>query len=486
MKQKTDYGHFDDARSEFVITDPLTPVPWINYLGNTRLAAFISQQAGGLAWHIEPQQRRLTRYHSLPAPGDRPGFYVYVRDEDKGTVWNPHFAPTCQRLDAYECRHGLGYSQFAGERDGVRVGVRYFIPPGDDVMLWDVTVENRGSAAKTLTLASYVEFSILEFMRELYWCYLKNHIGFEFHPGENWIQYNYHVFEAPFTPAIFFACTRPVDGFDCSRDTFCGRGGSLERPAMDLTGSQLPGGGHGCGSLGVKLKLAPGRSERFAFLLGVADDWEAAARLKARIDVDTAFAALQTYWRGKTDVFQVATGDAHFDRCVNVWSPLNCQVTLERTRDLSTDHVGVDGLRFRDTMQDALAGATFNPEFAAGRIRLVLSSQARDGSGNFSFYPFERKLRVNLEPVRCDNAVWPIMSVANLVNETGDLSFFEERLPYRDGGEASVYEHILVGLRHIDTRRGPTGLPTLFHADWNDGLAGDLGGHQEEGVGREL
>ncbi len=467
----SNYGYFDDAHGEYVITDPLTPMPWINYLGNTRLSAFISQQAGGLAWHVEPQQRRLTRYHFLPAPGDRPGFYVYVRDEERGTLWNPHFAPTCRPLESFECRHGLGYSSFTGECEGIRVGVRYFIPPNDDVLVWDVTVENLGPTPRALTLASYVEFGVLEFMRELFWCYLKNQIGFEYDPREKWIQYHYHVFEAPFAPAIFFACTRPTDGFDCSRAAFCGRGGSLERPAMGLSGSQLPGGGHGCGSLGVRLRLAPGGRERFAFLLGVAEDWPAAARLKARLDVEKAFGELQAGWRRKTDTIQVTSGDAHFDRCVNLWNPLNCQVTLERTRDLSTDHVGVDGMRFRDTMQDALAVATFDPAFAAERIRLVLASQASDGSGNFAFYPFAPKPRFNLEPVRCDNTVWPIMTVSNLVNETGDLSFFDERLPFRDGGEASVYGHILAGLRYIDARLGPTGLPTLFHADWNDGLA---------------
>jgi hypothetical protein len=136
------YGHFDDTAREFVVTDPLTPSPWINYLGNTRLSAFISQQAGGLAWHIEPQQRRLTRYYWLPAPGDRPGFYVYIRDGQ--TMWNPHFAPTCQPLDRFEARHGLGYSTFIGEKNGIRAAIRYFVPPDVDAMIWDVTVANTG------------------------------------------------------------------------------------------------------------------------------------------------------------------------------------------------------------------------------------------------------------------------------------------------------------------------------------------------------
>ncbi len=469
------FGTFDDGAREYVINDPMPPQPWVNYLGNTRLSAFISQQAGGLAWHMEPQQRRLTRYHWLPAPQDRPGFYVYVRDRATGELWNPHFAPTCKPLDSYECRHGLGYSQFIAERGGVSVSVRYFIPPNDDVMVWDVTVENKSGVAQALTLASYVEFGILDFMREMFWCYLKNHIGFTFDPAENWIKYDYHVFEAPFAPAIFMSCTRPVAGFECSREAFCGRGGSLERPALVLTGSELPGGGHGCGTLGVNLDLAPGGRERFAFVLGVADGWEQAKVLKrkfaASAAVDQAFGELSAYWGRKTGVLQVKSGDAHFDRMVNTWAPLNCQVTLERTRDLSTDHIGVDGMRFRDTMQDALAVATFDPGFAKERIRLIFASQARDGSGNFSFYPFAPKQKVNLEPLRCDNTVWPIMTVANLVNETGDLGFFAERIPFRDGGDATVYEHIRLGLELIWNRRGPTGLPTLFDADWNDGLA---------------
>jgi len=476
---KPTLGHFDDPSREYVVTDPLTPAPWINYLGNTRLTAFISQQAGGLAFYKEPQTRRISRYHYLPAQQDQPGFYLYVKDHETGGLWNPHFAPTCASLDSYECRHGLGYTRFVGSRDGVEVSVRYFIPPGQDVMLWDVEVTNQSAKAKRLTLSSYLEFGLLEFAREAFWCYLKDHIGFEYDPGENWIKYNYRVFEAAFAPAMFFSCTRQADGFDSSRAAFCGRGGSLERPAALLergfSGSQIPGGGHGCGALGMDLNLEPGAKERFAYVLGVSEDWDQALVLKKQFAsiaaVDPAFADLQQAWDRKTSVFQAATGDEHVDRSINIWNPLNCQITLERTRDISTDHMGLDGMRYRDTMQDALAVASIDPEFAKERIRLIFATQGQDGSGCFSFYPYGPKLKVNEEPRRSDNTVWPIMTVANLVHETGDLSFFVEEIPFRDGGVASVYEHILRGLKYIQARRGPHGLPLLAHADWNDGLA---------------
>ena len=41
------YGHFDDAAREYVITDPQTPWPWINYLGNEDFFSLISNTAGG-------------------------------------------------------------------------------------------------------------------------------------------------------------------------------------------------------------------------------------------------------------------------------------------------------------------------------------------------------------------------------------------------------------------------------------------------------
>ena len=46
MEQKR-YGHFDDQHREYVITDPQTPWPWINYLGNEDFFSLISNTAGG-------------------------------------------------------------------------------------------------------------------------------------------------------------------------------------------------------------------------------------------------------------------------------------------------------------------------------------------------------------------------------------------------------------------------------------------------------
>ncbi|MCE9613884.1 MAG: hypothetical protein K8T26_06375 [Lentisphaerae bacterium] len=474
------YGHFEDATRSYVITDPVTPRPWINYLGNGRLLAFVSQNAGGMLWLHEPYTRRLTRYHVIPAPGDRPGFYLYVRNRATGTVWNPHFAPTCVPLDRFACRHAPGLTAFTGEKEAVRVEVTYGIPPDEDVLLWGVTVRNLGATPVELELASYMEFGLLEFMREVIaWCVLKTHFGLTYDPAARCIRYDYHVFEAPATPAMAFSCTAPVARFDCSREAFVGRTGSLERPEAltaghDLTNSELPGGGHACAVLGVDLSLAPGESRELGFCFAVGDTWEAVDACRAAYAdaaaVRRGLASMAAAWEQRFANFQARTGLPEVDRFVNTWNPYNACVSLQHCRSISTDHMGMDGLRYRDTAQDALGVAHVDPAFARERLRLVLAQQTRDGGGCCSFYPHTARPTSDV-PHRADNTVWPVYTVMHLLAETGDPALLDEVIPYRDGGQATVYEHLRNGIAHIYERRGPHGLPTLFHADWNDGLA---------------
>ncbi|MHB9131086.1 MAG: GH36-type glycosyl hydrolase domain-containing protein [Armatimonadota bacterium] len=474
------YGHFDDASRAYVLTDPLPPKPWINYLGNRRLTAFLSQNAGGLLWYYEPQTRRISRYHYIPAPADRPGCYVYVQDKQSGEVWNPHFAPTCTDLDRYECRHTPGVTSFLGEKDGAQVEVTYAIPPGDDVMLWKVTARNSSDRDIDLKLVSYLEFGLLEFQREtLAWCYLKHHCGFKYDPAYRAIRYDYHVFEAAHTPAMVFACTEPVAGYDCSRDAFVGRTGSLElpaalRPGGKLSNSELPLGGHGAGILGVDVQLAPGGTREFAYLFAIGDTWADTDRLLDQYadmaQVDAGIQAVQSFWEERLSRLQVEMGDAPVERFVNTWSAYNSVIALELARSISTDHMGLDGLRYRDTTQDALGVANIDPDFAADRMRLVFAQQTQEGAGCFSFYP-HNAIPTLVNPDRSDNTVWQIYTMKNLVAETGDFSLLDEMIPFRDGGSATVYDHMLLGLQYIHRRRGPRGLPTLYHADWNDGLA---------------
>ena len=109
------FGYFDDLNREYVITDPKTPWPWINYLGNEDFFSLISHTAGGYSFYKDAKFRRITRYRYNNVPMDNGGRYFYINDND--TVWSPGWKPCKTPLDFYECRHGMGYTSFDSAKD---------------------------------------------------------------------------------------------------------------------------------------------------------------------------------------------------------------------------------------------------------------------------------------------------------------------------------------------------------------------------------
>ena len=51
--ESKNFGYFDDKNREFVITNPATPFPWINYLGNEDFFGLISNTGGGYDFYKE-------------------------------------------------------------------------------------------------------------------------------------------------------------------------------------------------------------------------------------------------------------------------------------------------------------------------------------------------------------------------------------------------------------------------------------------------
>ena len=67
------FGHFDDAKKEYVITSPKTPLPWINYLGSENFFSLISNTCGGYSFYKDAKLLRLTRYRYNDTPLDQNG-----------------------------------------------------------------------------------------------------------------------------------------------------------------------------------------------------------------------------------------------------------------------------------------------------------------------------------------------------------------------------------------------------------------------------
>ena len=152
------YGYFDDAKREYVITTPRTPLPWINYLGCEDFFALVSNTAGGYSFYRDARLRRLTRYRYNNSPLDSEGFRIYIRDGN--TVWNPGWMPVQTEPDTYQCRHGLGYTIIEAEKNGVSARQEMFVPRGDNCLLTRLTLQNGNAEPRRLRVFPYLEFCL--------------------------------------------------------------------------------------------------------------------------------------------------------------------------------------------------------------------------------------------------------------------------------------------------------------------------------------
>ena len=415
------YGYFDDENREYVIERPDAPVSWTNYLGVKDLCTVISHNAGGYSFYKSAEHHRITRFRQNGVPLDRPGHYVYVRDDDTGEYWSISWQPTGKdlRTTRYQCRHGLSYSKFSCECQGIKAEQLIFIPLDDDVELWDVRLKNITDKPRRLSVFSYVEFSFhhieidnQNLQMSLYASgssYADGVIEYDFF-YEPW---TYHYFTASFMP----------DSFDCLRDGFLGSYRTESNPAAvekgECTGSAELGGNH-CGALHKRLEILPGEETRFLFMLGVGPR-SAGKIMRDRYSsfkkVDLAFAGLKEYWAKKLDKFQCKTPHPGLNSMVNTWNLYQAETCVVWSRFASFIEVGGrTGLGFRDTSQDVMSVAHTNPEKVKQRMLELFHGQVSQGYGLHLFDPEVFKPRDDRLPgVRLPTVV-PAPSPADIIH----------------------------------------------------------------------
>ena len=122
------YGYFDEKNREYVITNPATPAPWANYLGDPEYGAIISNNAGGYSFVKSGAKGRLLRYRFNY--NDQPGRYIYIRDDADGDFWSASWQHVGKPLDSYksECRHGTAYTEISADYRNISSRALYYVP----------------------------------------------------------------------------------------------------------------------------------------------------------------------------------------------------------------------------------------------------------------------------------------------------------------------------------------------------------------------
>lgn len=483
------YGFFDDNAKEYVIQQPDTPLPWINYLGNSDFFRLISNTCGGYCFYRDAKLLRLTRYRYNNVPYDNNGHYFYLKDGD--TIWNPGWQPTKTPLDFYECRQGIGYSRFTSKKNGVIAQALYFVPLHDTCEIQQLTLTNDTDSVKNIQLFSYVEWCLWNadddsrnFQRNLSTGEVEVENSVIYHKTEYRERRNHFA---------YYGVNAPADHFETSRDAFLGVYNGPDHPKAVMNGTltdSIASGWYPIASHQFNISLAPGESRTFLFVLGYAENpqdekWDAQdvinkkpakavlEKYSTQEGVDQAFAELKAYWEELLSRFQVSTKDEKVNRMVNIWNQYQCMVTFNMSRSASYYESGIGrGMGFRDSCQDLLGFVHLIPERARTRIIDIASTQFQDGSAYHQYQPLTKKGNSDIGSGFNDDPLWLIAAVSAYIRETGDTTILDEQVPFDNDWDAAVslMGHLKRSFDFITTHKGPHGLPLIGRADWNDCL----------------
>lgn len=483
------YGHFDDEHREYVITDPKTPWPWINYLGNEDFFSLISNTAGGYSFYKDAKFRRLTRYRYNSVPMDNGGRYFYLKDGD--TIWNPGWKPCKTPLDFYECRHGMNYTRITGRKNAVEASVLFFVPLHTWGEVQKLTLQNLGTETKTLKLFSFQEWCLWNAATDM------ENFQRNFSTGEVEVEgsviYHKTEYRERRNHYAFYSVNASIDGYDTDRETFVGLYNEFAEPEAVVEGRARNSFAHGWSPIAshyIEVTLAPGESRDFVFLLGYVENApeekfagkqtinkEKALRMIANFDttakVDRAFDELKAYWDSLLSVFTLKSGNAKLDRMVNIWNQYQCMITFCMSRSASFFESGIGrGMGFRDSNQDLVGFVHQIPERARARIIDIASTQFPDGGCYHQYQPLSKRGNNDIGGGFNDDPCWLIFGTVAYIKETGDFSILDEMVPFDNqaGSEVTLFEHLKVSMNHVLNYLGPHGLPLIGRADWNDCL----------------
>jgi len=483
------YGYFDDNNKEYVITNPATPYPWINYLGVKNFFSLISNTAGGYCFYKDARLRRITRYRYNNVPIDSGGRYFYIKDSD--TIWNPGWKPVKTPLDYYECRHGLGYTKFNSTKNNINVNLTFFVPLLDNCEVQCLKITNNNNTEKNIKLFSFIEWCL--------WNALDDMTNFQrnFSTGEVEIEnstiYHKTEYRERRNHFAFYYVNEKIKGFDTDRDTFIGIYNGFHEPEVVLEGKSRNSVAHGWAPIAshfLEFNLKPGESKDLIFILGYIENdpdkkfiqnntinkekaYELIDKYNEIEKINKAFYDLRLYWDDLLSKFQLKHEDEKLCRMVNIWNQYQCMVTFNLSRSASYFESGIGrGIGFRDSNQDIIGFVHLVPEAARQRILDLAATQFEDGSTYHQYQPLTKRGNTDIGSNFNDDPLWLILSTTAYIKETGDFSILYELVPYNnvEKNKGTLFDHLKASFYHVVNNLGPHGLPLIGRADWNDCL----------------
>lgn len=482
----TKFGQFEQTGRAFCITDPNTPMPWVNVICNGRFGLVVSQNGGGFSWFDDAQHNVLTRWE-MDLVRDCYGKFLYLADLDTGDLWSLAPAPTRPAYEAFSCTHAMGRTTFRTRTHGIEAQWTLAVAPADHVELWHVELVNTTNRPRRLRLASYFEWT----------CGVAPDVKREFHrlffntsydAGRRAMIATKNMWDIrPKTerehwnvPWPYFAAHSVSGRFDRElaigdKSTFLGRYGTTASPAAMKAQAPAVGGfgrfGDSVASLGGDLTLAPGERRTVHFTIAIA---ATKAEVETLVDkfrdgsaASAAVAAAGDAWDRRVSPTKVESDREDFDLLNNYWLPY--QAISGRLWGRTGYYQQSGAFGFRDQLQDSQVWLPLEPQRCLDQLLLHAERQFADGS----VYHWWHALADFGNHTACsDDYLWLPFVLSAYIRETGDIGALKREVRFVDDPKpASLFEHARRSIARTFKRTSARGLPFIGSCDWNDGLS---------------
>jgi cellobiose phosphorylase len=492
------YGYFDDPSREYVITNPKTPVKWINYVGTLAFGGIVDHTGGALICKGDPALNRITKYiPQLPASAFK-GTTLYLRfKQGEGyEVFSPYFVPTLDPYDFYECHVGLGYTRIVSEFHGIRTEAMIFVPPGESRLIRDIRITNVSDHFLEIDAIPVVEYTHPDALKQFTNAdWVPQTMQSKAHRNEDGtLILAQYPFMSKDTQVNYFTSNRPVSSFESDRRLFLGDNEygtwaaplSVQQP--ELSSYEAQRGDNIAALLHHLGEVQPGETVQLITQLGQDESIEKALpsirRYRDPEQVNRALEELAAFWDGYLSRLQVESPDTNMNSLINIHNPRQCHTTKNWSRYLSLYQLGLGarGIGFRDSAQDVMGVVGHMPSEAKELLKQLLHVQKRDGSAMHQFNPLtmianegDSRQAEGAPRYYGDDHLWIVLAVTAYLRETGDLAFLDEVISYyeKDKEErpiesGTVLDHLYRAVAFTAENVGAHGLPLLGFADWND------------------
>ncbi|MDP3920105.1 MAG: glycosyl transferase family 36 [Candidatus Omnitrophota bacterium] len=487
-KFKNKYGYFTADGSEYVITNPRTPRPWVNVNANESYGYVVSQTGGGFSWYGNSQLSRLTGWYQ-DMIRDGYGKYVYLRDNDTGKFWSTTWKPTCFKYRSYEARYGLGYTKFRTVFQDIACEQLMFVPRQDSCEIWQVTLTNNSDRVRRLSAFPYFDWCLgngTETHREFQKTFIEVQIDRSLgaiigkkRPALVPPHISSGLKDTPLTGVLALTNQKPA-AYDGDKESFLGMYGTFERPKAVVEGRmqnrrELEKWGEPIASMKADVTLEPGASKTLIFVLARIEDRSQAARIvkkySSQATVNAELKKVNDFWSRLTDASWIDTPDQAMNFLTNKW--YRYQAVSARMWAKTAYYQCSGGIGFRDQLQDSNCLLESDPDMTRRQIFTHAEQMFPDGTVYHWWHP---GTGMGAHTEMSDDLLWLTFILLNYLDETTDDSILNKKAPYVTLGNAkkqsgTIYDHSCRSIDKVLSRWSKRGLPLIGEGDWNDGMS---------------